>query len=80
MKNRLSNRVGIIVGCILIMIWCLLPVAWIISLSFKSETAITNGSPGFFPSDGGERAGTTIGRSGTTTSSAARSSTRSASA
>ncbi|WP_436701688.1 carbohydrate ABC transporter permease [Nocardioides sp. BYT-33-1] len=53
MNNRLSNRVGIIVGCVLIMIWCLLPVAWIISLSFKSEAAITNGSPGFFPSDGG---------------------------
>ncbi|MDQ6522700.1 carbohydrate ABC transporter permease [Nocardioides sp. LHD-245] len=53
MKNQLRNRVGIIVGCVLIMIWCLLPVAWIISLSFKSETAITNGSPGFFPSDGG---------------------------
>ena len=33
--------------------WCLLPVAWIISLSFKSQAAITNGSPGFFPSEGG---------------------------
>ncbi|GAA1528975.1 carbohydrate ABC transporter permease [Nocardioides humi] len=49
----MKNRIGLIVGCILIMIWCLLPVAWIISLSFKSESAITNGSPGFFPSDGG---------------------------
>ena len=34
-------------------LWCLLPVAWIISLSFKSQDAVTNGSPGFFPSDGG---------------------------
>ncbi|KRB77873.1 sugar ABC transporter permease [Nocardioides sp. Root190] len=49
----MKNRIGIIVGCGLILVWCLLPVAWIISLSFKSEAAITNGSPGFFPSDGG---------------------------
>jgi multiple sugar transport system permease protein len=47
-----KNRVGIIVGCALILFWCLLPVAWIISLSFKSQEAITNGSPGFFPSSG----------------------------
>ncbi|KRA38421.1 MULTISPECIES: carbohydrate ABC transporter permease [unclassified Nocardioides] len=53
MSNRMGNRVGMVVGCALIMIWCLLPVAWVISLSFKSETAITNGSPGFFPADGG---------------------------
>ncbi|MCR1784216.1 carbohydrate ABC transporter permease [Nocardioides carbamazepini] len=53
MGNGIRNRIGIIVGCVLIMVWCLLPVVWIISLSFKSETAITNGSPGFFPSDGG---------------------------
>ena len=37
----------------LILVWCLLPVVWIISLSFKSQAAVTNGSPGFFPSDGG---------------------------
>ncbi|MET8520468.1 carbohydrate ABC transporter permease [Nocardioides sp. NBC_00163] len=49
----MKNRIGIIIGCILILVWCLLPVAWIISLSFKSEAAITNGSPGFFPADGG---------------------------
>ncbi|WP_182377607.1 carbohydrate ABC transporter permease [Nocardioides sp. WS12] len=53
MNSRIGSRVGLIVGCTLIMIWCLLPVAWIISLSFKSEAAITNGSPGFFPADGG---------------------------
>lgn len=51
--SRIWNRVGIIVGCLLIMVWCLLPVAWIISLSFKSEASITNGSPGFFPAEGG---------------------------
>ena len=48
-----KNKVGIVVGATLILVWCLLPVAWIISLSFKSQDAITNGSPGFFPIDGG---------------------------
>jgi len=53
MNNRIGNKIGMVVGCVLIMIWCLLPVAWIISLSFKSEAAVTNGtSPGFFPGDG----------------------------
>lgn len=52
MNNGLRNRIGMVVGCLLIMIWCLLPVAWIISLSFKSEASITNGNPGFFPSEG----------------------------
>ncbi|WP_141012529.1 carbohydrate ABC transporter permease [Nocardioides sambongensis] len=49
----MRNKIGIVVGCVLIMIWCLLPVAWIISLSFKSEESITNGSPGFLPAEGG---------------------------
>jgi multiple sugar transport system permease protein len=53
MANKTRNRIGLIVGCVLIMIWCLLPVVWIISLSFKSEAAVTNGSPGFFPAEGG---------------------------
>ncbi|WP_426241683.1 carbohydrate ABC transporter permease [Nocardioides sp. LHG3406-4] len=48
-----KNRVGTVIGAILILVWCLLPVAWIISLSFKSPEAITTGSPGFLPSDGG---------------------------
>jgi multiple sugar transport system permease protein len=48
-----KNKIGIVVGAVLILVWCLLPVAWIISLSFKSQAAITNGSPGFFPSEGG---------------------------
>jgi multiple sugar transport system permease protein len=47
-----KNRTGIIIGCALILVWCLLPVAWIISLSFKSQDAITNGSPGFLPASG----------------------------
>ena len=49
----LRSKIGTGVGVALILLWCLLPVAWIISLSFKSQEAVTNGSPGFFPSDGG---------------------------
>ncbi len=52
MKNL--NKLGTAIGCVIILVWCLLPVAWIISLSFKSQEAVTNGSPGFRPSkDGG---------------------------
>ncbi|WP_232677465.1 carbohydrate ABC transporter permease [Nocardioides sp. R-C-SC26] len=46
------RRSGTALGCVLILAWCLLPVVWIISLSFKSQIAITNGSPGFFPASG----------------------------
>ena len=49
----MMRKIGTGVGFLLIMFWCLLPVVWIISLSFKSQAAITNGSPGFFPSEGG---------------------------
>lgn len=47
------KRIGFVLAAGLILVWCLLPVAWIISLSFKSQDAITNGTPGFFPSSGG---------------------------
>ena len=53
MASNLKGRIGTVAGCALILVWCLLPVAWIISLSFKSQAAVTNGSPGFFPSKGG---------------------------
>jgi len=53
MTNSVWNKVGTVVGALLILVWCLLPVAWIISLSFKSQEAVTNGSPGFFPKSGG---------------------------
>jgi multiple sugar transport system permease protein len=39
------------IGFIVILIWCLLPVAWIISLSFKSISETTVGSPQFLPKD-----------------------------
>jgi multiple sugar transport system permease protein len=48
----MKQKLGLPLGVLLILMWCLLPVAWIVSLSFKSQAAITNGSPGFFPADG----------------------------
>lgn len=48
-----KNKVGLSVGVALILVWCLLPVVWIVSLSFKSQDAITAGSPGFLPQSGG---------------------------
>ncbi len=53
MTTDLKSRIGTSAGVTLILLWCLLPVAWIVSLSFKSQEAVTNGSPGFFPSSGG---------------------------
>ncbi|KQY60619.1 sugar ABC transporter permease [Aeromicrobium sp. Root495] len=50
--SNVKERVGTGVGVTLILLWCLLPVAWIVSLSFKSQEAVTNGSPGFFPASG----------------------------
>jgi multiple sugar transport system permease protein len=43
------NEIGTWIGFLLIMIWCLLPVAWIISLSFKPTLETTAGSPQFLP-------------------------------
>ncbi|MDF1703729.1 MAG: carbohydrate ABC transporter permease [Aeromicrobium sp.] len=51
-KDRVQ-RGGMVLGVALVLGWCLLPVVWIISLSFKSQAAVTNGTPGFFPSSGG---------------------------
>lgn len=44
-----KNVLGTWVGFVLIMVWCLLPVVWIVSLSFKSANETTAGSPQFFP-------------------------------
>jgi multiple sugar transport system permease protein len=49
MKKR--PTIGTWIGFIIILVWCLLPVAWIISLSFKSLTETTVGSPQFLPED-----------------------------
>jgi len=48
----MKTKIGTSVGLLLILTWCLLPVVWIISLSFKSQESITVGNPGFFPSEG----------------------------
>jgi multiple sugar transport system permease protein len=53
MQTDAKSKIGTALGVAVILAWCLLPVVWIISLSFKSQEAVTNGSPGFFPSDGG---------------------------
>lgn len=53
MTNSVWNKIGTVIGALLILVWCLLPVAWIISLSFKSQEAVTNGSTGFLPKSGG---------------------------
>ncbi|MEO9325690.1 carbohydrate ABC transporter permease [Nocardioides sp. C4-1] len=53
----MKQKIGLIVGVALVLAWCLLPVVWIISLSFKDATAVTNGSPGFFPQGGAGFAG-----------------------
>jgi multiple sugar transport system permease protein len=46
------KRLGVPIGVLVILVWCLLPVVWIISLSFKSEESVTAGNPGFLPSEG----------------------------
>ena len=49
MKGR--NAIGTWAGFVLILLWCLFPVVWIISLSFKSEGETAVGSPQFLPED-----------------------------
>src|SRR3954451_5221713 len=49
MKQKTS--VATWIGFIVILVWCLLPVAWIVSLSFKSLAETTTGSPHFLPQD-----------------------------
>jgi multiple sugar transport system permease protein len=41
--------VGHWIGFLLVLVWCLLPVAWIISLSLKPVAETTTGSPQFLP-------------------------------
>jgi multiple sugar transport system permease protein len=38
------------VGFVIVLLWCLLPIAWIISLSLKPVAETTAGSPHFLPS------------------------------
>ncbi|CAN5171594.1 carbohydrate ABC transporter permease [soil metagenome] len=47
MKTKMGPST--IIGIIAILIWCLLPVVWIIMLSFKPEAETAAGSPQFLP-------------------------------
>jgi multiple sugar transport system permease protein len=47
--NETRNKIGTWVGFIFILVWCLLPVVWIISLSFKGPSETAAGSPQFLP-------------------------------
>jgi multiple sugar transport system permease protein len=49
MKSETRTKIGTWVGFLLILVWCLLPVVWIISLSFKGPTETAAGSPQFLP-------------------------------
>jgi len=44
-------KAGTWAGFLLILVWCLLPVVWIISLSFKGPTETAAGSPQFLPKE-----------------------------
>jgi multiple sugar transport system permease protein len=46
-----KTQIGTWIGFALIMLWCLFPVAWIISLSFKSEGETAAGSAQFLPKE-----------------------------
>ena len=46
-----KTKIGTWIGFVLIMLWCLFPVAWIVSLSFKSEGETGAGSPQFLPKE-----------------------------
>ncbi|MGI8576446.1 MAG: carbohydrate ABC transporter permease [Nocardioidaceae bacterium] len=46
------TKAGQGIGALIILVWCLLPVAWILSLSFKSANEMTAGSPQFLPKTG----------------------------
>jgi len=49
MRSKLGPST--IIGMIAILVWCLLPVVWIVMLSFKPEAETSAGSPQFLPKD-----------------------------
>lgn len=52
MASKIAKTgIGTWIGFVAILVWCLLPVAWILSLSFKSLEETTAGSPQFLPKD-----------------------------
>lgn len=50
-SNETRNKIGTWVGFVLVLVWCLLPVVWILSLSFKGPDETAAGSPQFLPKD-----------------------------
>ncbi len=51
MSNDARTKAGTWAGFLFILVWCLLPVVWIISLSFKGPTETAAGSPQFLPKE-----------------------------
>jgi multiple sugar transport system permease protein len=49
--NATRTKVGTWIGFVLILVWCLLPVVWILSLSFKGPDETAAGSPQFLPKE-----------------------------
>ncbi len=49
--HETRNKIGTLIGFGLILVWCLLPVVWIISLSFTGPTETAAGSPQFLPKE-----------------------------
>jgi multiple sugar transport system permease protein len=50
-SNEIRTKVGTWVGFVLVLVWCLLPVVWILSLSFKGPDETAAGSPQFLPKE-----------------------------
>ena len=49
MKSKIN--VWTIIGAVVILVWCLLPIAWIVSLSLKPVEETATGSPQFLPEE-----------------------------
>ena len=49
--NETRTKIGTWAGFLFILVWCLLPVVWIISLSFKGPKETAVGSPQFLPKE-----------------------------
>jgi multiple sugar transport system permease protein len=49
MKSKITPST--VIGAIAILLWCLIPIAWIVSLSMKPVAETATGSPQFLPED-----------------------------
>jgi multiple sugar transport system permease protein len=49
MKSKIN--VWTVIGAVVILVWCLLPIAWIVSLSLKPVEETATGSPQFLPKE-----------------------------